>query len=123
MADHKQAAVDFLQMVVAGDIEKAYEKYVDMKGKHHNSFTPAGFPALQKGMLENHAQFPDKKITIQHVVGEGDWVSVHSHVVLKAGELELGTMHLIHFRDGKMVEMWDLGQQMPKDSPNKDGMF
>ena len=38
MGDYKKAAVDFLQRIVAGDIDGAYQKYVDMKGKHHNRF-------------------------------------------------------------------------------------
>ena len=75
MSDYKKAAVEFLQMVVAGDIEKAYEKHVDMTGKHHNSFCPAGFEGLKKGMIENDAQFTHKKITVKHVLGDGDLVS------------------------------------------------
>ena len=59
-ADRKQAAVRFLELVVAGQIETAYQKYVDSGGRHHNPFFPAGFPALQKAMIENHVQFPSK---------------------------------------------------------------
>ncbi len=123
MSNLKQTAVDFLQMVVAGDIEKAYEKYVDMNGKHHNPFTPAGFPALKKGMMENDAKFPHKAFTVKHVVGEGDWVTVHSHLVLKAGELELTTVHLLKFGNGKIVELWDVAAPIPAECPNKDGLF
>jgi predicted SnoaL-like aldol condensation-catalyzing enzyme len=123
MSDHKQAAVDFLRMVVAGEIEKAYQKYVDMSGMHHNSFCPAGFEGLKKGMIENDAQFPSKKFTVKHVLGDGNMVSVHSHLVLKLGELELATTHLLRFENGKIVEFWDLAMPIPKDLPNKDGMF
>jgi predicted SnoaL-like aldol condensation-catalyzing enzyme len=80
MNDHKKDAVDFLQMVVAGDIEKAYKKYVDMSGKHHNSFCQTGFEGLKKGMIENEDQFPNKKFTVKHVLGDSDLVSVHSHL-------------------------------------------
>ncbi|MBI1743628.1 hypothetical protein HYR54_11280 [Candidatus Acetothermia bacterium] len=58
--DRKQVAVKFLQLVVAGQIDEVYRKYVDLRGKHHNPFFPAGFPALQKAMIENHVQFPSK---------------------------------------------------------------
>lgn len=27
------------------------------------------------------------------------------------------------FRDGLIVEEWDVGQQVPKESPNRHGMF
>ncbi len=121
--DIKKAGVDFLEMVVAGDIEKAFEKYVDMNGKHHNPFTPAGFPALRKGMKENDVQFPHKKFEIQHVLGDGDLVSVHSRLVLKPCELELATTHLLRFQGDKIVEMWDCAQPVSADSPNQDGLF
>ncbi|CAG0950495.1 hypothetical protein GPROT1_00049 [Gammaproteobacteria bacterium] len=68
----KQAAVQFLQLVAAGRIDEAYQKHVDMQGKHHNPFFPAGFPALRKAMNENHVQFPDKQLTVKNVLGVGD---------------------------------------------------
>jgi predicted SnoaL-like aldol condensation-catalyzing enzyme len=110
-------------MVVAGDIEKAFEKYVDMGGKHHNSFCPAGMVALKKGMMENETQFPNKKLKVKHILGDGDFVSVHSHLLLKPGELELATNHLVRFENEKIVEFWDMANPIPKDLPNEDGMF
>lgn len=44
---NKQSAVEFLNMVIAGQIPEAYEKHIDMEGKHHNAFTPAGLTALE----------------------------------------------------------------------------
>jgi predicted SnoaL-like aldol condensation-catalyzing enzyme len=123
MGRNKDAATDFLKMVVAGDIERAFAKHVDMKGKHHNIYTPAGLAALKKGMIENEVQFPNKKFDIKHVVEEGDMVAVHSHLALKTGELELGVLHWLRFEGDKIVEFWDLAQQVPKDLVNKDGMF
>ncbi len=82
---HKQAAVQFLELIVAGKIDEAYRKYVDLRGKHHNPFFPAGFPALKKEMIENHAQFPNKQLTVKNVLGDGDLVAVHSHIVMRPG--------------------------------------
>jgi predicted SnoaL-like aldol condensation-catalyzing enzyme len=56
-------------------------------------------------------------------MGEGDMVAVHSHVVLKAGDLGVATLHLFRFEDGKIVELWDFGQPIQADSPNSDGPF
>jgi len=120
---HKEAAVQFLQLVTEGRIDKAYQMYADMAGRHHNAYYPAGFPALQKGMIENQAQFPNKQFTIKHVLGEGDLVAVHSHVVLTPAEPGFSMVHLLRFQGNKIVEMWDVGQAVPKDSPNKDGAF
>ena len=119
----KQAAVKFLQFVVAGRIDEAYQKYVDMQGKHHNPFFPAGFPALKKAMIENHAQFPTKQLSVKNVLGDDDLVAVHSHIVLRPGETGVAAVHLFRFQGDRIVEMWDCGQPVLADSPNEDGMF
>ncbi len=119
----KQIAVQFLHLVDAGQIDEAYRKYVDIRGKQHNPFFPAGFPALQRAMIENHIQFPNKKLTIKNVLGDGDLVAVHSHIVLRPGETGVVAVHLFRFQSDKIVEMWDCSQPVPADSPNKDGAF
>ncbi len=121
--DHKRAAVQFLQMVVTGQIEGAYRQYVDIGGKHHNSFFAAGFRALRQGMMDNYIQFPNEQITIKHVLGDGDLVAVHSNIVFNAGEPGIAAVHLFRFGGNKIVEMWDVGQAVPADSPNTDGAF
>ncbi len=123
LEERKKAAVDFLNLVVAGQIEEAYRKHIDLGGKHHNAYTPAGFPALKKGMMENHAQFPQKKFDIKRVLADGDLVATHSHVVLRPGELELSVVHMFRFQGDKIVELWDCAQQVPADSTNQDGLF
>lgn len=120
---HKNAALEFLRLVIAGRIDEAYQRHVDMRGKHHNLFFPAGFPALKKGMLDNHAQFPNKQITVKHLLGDGDRVAVHSNIVLKPGEKGIAAVHLFRFEGDRIVEMWDIGQPVPADSPNQDGAF
>jgi len=32
-------------------------------------------------------------------------------------------VHVFRFHSDKIVEMWDCGQPVPVDSPNKDGVF
>ncbi len=123
LGGHKQAAVQFLELVETGRIDEAYQKYVALDGKHHNPFFPAGFPALQKAMIENHAQFPNKQLTVKNVLADGDLVAVHSHIVLRPGETGIVVVHLFRFHGDKIVELWDCGQPVPADSPNKDGVF
>ncbi len=120
---NKQAAVEFLRLGTEGHVDEAYQKYVDMQGKHHNPFFPAGFAALKKGMIDNHIQFPNKQLIVEHVLGDGDLVAIHSHVVLSPGEKGVATVHLLRFHENKIVELWDFGQPVPSDSPNQDGIF
>ncbi len=118
---NKELAVNFLQLVVAGNIDEAYQKYVDMDGKHHNAFFRAGFPALQAAMKEDQARSPHKQITIVSVLGDGDRVAVHSH--LRRGSDDMAVVHLFRFKEGRIVELWDCGQVLPQEIPNQDGAF
>jgi predicted SnoaL-like aldol condensation-catalyzing enzyme len=120
---HKEQAVDFLQLVVAGKINEAYESYVNMHGKHHNPYFSGEFNSLKKGMLENHAQFPNKRLMVKNVLGDGDLVAIHSHLIFTAGEPGMATVHIFRFEEGKIVEMWDIGQAIPVESPNRMGAF
>ncbi|HEY4336797.1 MAG TPA: ester cyclase [Puia sp.] len=120
---NKQSATDFLELVIAGQIDHAYEKYVDMSGKHHNTFTPPGFLALREGMKDAHVKFPNKEFSIQHVVGEDELVAVHSHLILEKNKTDLAVLHLFRFKAEKIAELWDLSQALSADSPNKDGAF
>jgi predicted SnoaL-like aldol condensation-catalyzing enzyme len=119
----KQIAVEFLEMVGAGKIDDAYREYADPNGKHHNPFFAPGFTALREAMKENALQFPAMRLTVKNVIGDGDLVAIHSHVVLRPGEPGLATMHLFRFKGNKIVEIWDIGQPVPADSTNQDGMF
>ncbi len=123
MPTNKERAVDFLKLVVSGRIEEAYGKYVDMAGKHHNAFFPAGFDSLRTAMIGNRTQFPDKKYEVRNAIAEDDLVAVHAHLTLSPREKGMVVVHIARFSGDRIVEIWDCGQQLPADSRNLDGPF
>ena len=38
-------------------------------------------------------------------------------------DLECAVVHILRFEEGKIAEMWDVGQEIPRDCPNQLGMF
>jgi len=121
--ERKRVALKFLQLIVAGQIDEAHERYVLPHAKHHNPLFAAGFPALREAMKENHAQFPNKRFTVKNALGDGDLVAIHSHIVARPGEAGYIAVHLLRFNNKKIAEMWDCIEAIPEDSPNKDGAF
>jgi len=119
----KEIATQFLNMVIAGQIDEAYQKFVDMAGKHHNVYFPAGFTVLRDAMKENHGLFPNKKFVIKQVIAEGDLVATHSELTFDEEKPKMSVVHMFKFKGNKIIEMWDVGQQIPIDMPNKDGAF
>jgi predicted SnoaL-like aldol condensation-catalyzing enzyme len=120
---HKESALDFLNLIVAGEIDEAYDKYINMYGKHHNVNYSAEFSSLKKGMIENHAQFPNKRLMVKNVLGDGNLVAIHSNIIMKMGEPGIAVVHIFRFEEGRIIEMWDIGQVVPIDSPNRLGAF
>jgi predicted SnoaL-like aldol condensation-catalyzing enzyme len=119
----KESAIDFISLVVAGNIDEAYDNYVNMHGRHHNVYYAADFASLKQGMIENHTQFPNKRLMVKNVLGDGNLVAIHSNIILKAGEPGISVFHLFRFENGRIVEMWDVGQPVPINSPNMIGAF
>ncbi len=119
----KEKALSFQNMIVSGKVREAYEAFVSEDFRHHNVHTKAGREALLKGMEENAGQFPDKVFEVQRVVEEGDLIVIHSRMHLAPEGPELAPVHIYRFEGGLIVEMWDVGQAVPKESFNEDGAF
>ncbi len=120
---HKESALEYLRLVTGGKIREAYAAFISPNFRHHNAYFPGDRQSLLEGMEGNQANFPDKLFKVHRAIAEGDLVSVHSHVTLLPGQLELATVHIFRFEGDLIAEMWDLGQQIPEDSPNQNGMF
>ena len=116
-------AVSFLQLASSGKVREAFEKYTGNGFRHHNPFFEGSAEALQAGMEENARQSPDKVFTILRTVSEGDFVVTHSHVQQNPDQRGAVVVHTFRFENGRIVELWDVGQPIPESSPNQNGMF
>lgn len=124
MTDNNTArAIDFLRLASSGHVEEAYRNYISADFRHHNPYFQGDAATLKAAMVENVRQFPDKSIDIYHALEEGPLVAVHACVHFKPGDLGVATIHLFRFEGDRIVELWDVGQAMPEESPNQYGMF
>jgi predicted SnoaL-like aldol condensation-catalyzing enzyme len=118
----KGIAISFLALVVAGEVKQAYDDHIDIHFRHHNPFFMGDTASLKAGMEENERNQPGKKLIVHHAIEEDGLVAIHSHLVVKA-EMELAVVHIFRFQDDKIVELWDIAQQVPKEMCNQFGMF
>jgi predicted SnoaL-like aldol condensation-catalyzing enzyme/predicted enzyme related to lactoylglutathione lyase len=119
----KEAAVSYLRLASSGKVREAYDAYVGPNFRHHNPYFKGDAQALMAAMEENATMFPDKVLEVQHALEDGDFVAVHSRSQLKPGDLGVATVHIFRFDGDHIVELWDVGQAVPEDSPNENGMF
>jgi predicted SnoaL-like aldol condensation-catalyzing enzyme len=119
----KETAVDFLTRIVAGDIRGAYQDHVGEGFRHHNPYFPGDADSLRKGMEEDEARNPGKKLEVRIALQDGNDVAVHSRLRRPGGEPEIAVVHLFRFEKGKIAELWDVAMIAPKEIVNKNGMF
>ena len=124
MADsNKDAAISFLKLAASGKVREAYSRFVGPEFRHHNPFFEGSAEALMAGMEENALQNPNKVLEVKRAIAEGEFVAVHSHVRQKPDDPGAAVVHIFRFENDRIVELWDVGQPMPKESPNQYGMF
>lgn len=120
---HRIAAESFLKLVSSGEVRQAFDTYIGKGFRHHNAYFPADANALMKGMEDNARQNPQKRIEIKQTIEEADHVAVFSHVRHNPSEPGYALVHIFRFAGDRIVEMWDVAQEVPASSPNTNGMF
>jgi predicted SnoaL-like aldol condensation-catalyzing enzyme len=74
-------------------------------------------------MQENADKFPDKSLRVVKVLEDGDHVATFAAVRRAPGQSEVAVVHIFRFEDDRIAELWDVGQEVPRDSPNELGVF
>jgi predicted SnoaL-like aldol condensation-catalyzing enzyme len=120
---HKESALGFLNSVASGQVREAYELYVGPGFKHHNPYFRGDAASLKEGMAQNARKNPNKVLEIQTAIEEGDRVAVFSRVRQEPKDKGGAVVHIFRFNDGRIVEFWDIGQAVPEDTVNENGMF
>lgn len=125
MADDvlKKAAIDFMTLVAQGKVSEAYECHVAAGFRHHNPNFPGDAASLKKAMQDNADRNPDKVLEIQRTLREGDLVAIFSRVRQTPDDLDGALVHIFRFENDRIAELWDIGQAVPANMANENGMF
>jgi predicted SnoaL-like aldol condensation-catalyzing enzyme len=119
----KEIAVSFLQLVSSGEVIKAYQRYIGPDFRHHNPFFRGDADSLMLAMEENAINNPHLSLEVKRVIEEGDTVVVYSHIKQNQDDLGVAVVHIIRFNNHQIAEIWDIGQPIPENSPNENGVF
>lgn len=120
---NKEIAVAFLRLTASNEVREAYALYVHLDFIHHNPYFLGDRESLLTGMEENATLHPEKTLDVKFALEDGDMVSVYTHIKQKVEERGYAVFHLFRFVDGKIIEMWDVSQEIPFESKNENGMF
>ena len=119
----KESAINFLTLVASGNIHSAYQQYVGPGFRHHNPHFRGDVESLRAAMEENAKMAPGKILEVKQALQDGDRVATFSWIRQQPEEIGWAVVHIFRFEHGKIVELWDVGQAIPAESPNENGMF
>ncbi len=117
----KETAISFLQLAGTGRVEEAFDQCTSTDFFHHNQYFQGNREALKRAMEDAHQSSPNKSIEIKYCYTDENTVITHSLVTKR--NMKIAVVHIFRFNADKIVELWDLGQPIEKDSPNENGLF
>lgn len=89
----------------------------------HSSLAEPGVAALKAWLDMVRVQSPEARQTIHRMFADGAHVTTHVHVVRWPGDPGLAVCDIFRCADGKVVEHWDVIQEIPENPVNPNGMF
>jgi len=103
--------------------EEAVAKYLGLNYRQHNPGAgdgPEPFIETVKRFAQN---FPDLRMGPKRIIAEGDIVVLHSHLIPKPGDRGTAVVDIFRLENGKIVEHWDVVQEVPEKTANNNTMF
>ena len=104
------------------DFEEA-KKYFGPKYIQHNPTAPDGIEGFGMFVKFLKEKFPNSHSEIKRVFADGDYVIVHVHAVREPGTRGAAIVDIFRLENGKVVEHWDVRQDIPEKAANDNGMF
>lgn len=123
-AKNKAIAIDFFTVAfVKKDVKGAFDKYIGEKYIQHNPNVPDGkekpIEYLSQWLKEN----PQASCEIKRVIAEGNLVVIHSHWKDSPEKPGQAGVDIFRIENGKIVEHWDVLQDVPAKSANDNTVF
>jgi predicted SnoaL-like aldol condensation-catalyzing enzyme len=123
MEANKKVVLDFYEQGLNKKDYEAAAKYFGHKYVQHNPGAPDGFEGFRTFVNFLREKFPDSHSEIKRSFADGDYVILHVHAVREPGTRGRAIVDIFRLEEGKIVEHWDVAQDIPEKMPHDNGMF
>ena len=123
MEANKKAVVEFYDAAINQKDFDAAAKFLGPRYIQHNPRAKDGPEGLKAFLAFLREKFPDYHSDIKRVFADGDYVILHVHNVPTPGARGNAIVDIFRLENGKIVEHWDVRQEIPEQSANSNTMF
>jgi predicted SnoaL-like aldol condensation-catalyzing enzyme len=123
MDANKKVVVEFYDAAINQKNFEAASKFLGPRYTQHNPRAADGPEGLKAFLAFLREKFPDYHSEIKRVFADGDYVILHVHNVPTAGSRGNAIIDIFKLENGKIVEHWDVRQEIPEQAANANTMF
>jgi predicted SnoaL-like aldol condensation-catalyzing enzyme len=123
MEANKKTVLEFYEAGLNKKDFEAASKYFGPKYIQHNPGAPDGIEGFKSFLAFLRDKFPNSHSEIKKVFAEGEFVILHVHAVRELGTRGRAIVDIFRLENGKIVEHWDVAQDIPEKMPHNNGMF
>jgi predicted SnoaL-like aldol condensation-catalyzing enzyme len=120
---NKQTVRAFYEAAINRKDFDAAAKFLGARYKQHNPRAADGAEGLKSYLQFMKEKMPNSHSEIKQVFADGDYVILHVHAVREPGTLGQAIVDIFRLEKGKIVEHWDVIQDVPEKPANNNGMF
>jgi predicted SnoaL-like aldol condensation-catalyzing enzyme len=120
---NKKVVIDFYEKGLNQKDYEAAAKYFGPRYIQHNPTAPDGPEGFRRLVTLLKEKFPNSHSEIKRVIAEGDYVVLHVHSVREPGQRGRAIVDIFRLENGKIVEHWDVIQEVPETAANSNTMF
>ncbi|GAA3815947.1 hypothetical protein GCM10022403_056810 [Streptomyces coacervatus] len=121
---NKRVAVAFLDLAFnKKQPQEAADRYVGAQFIQHNPLSADGTGPFVAYVTWRTTLSPELKFDFKRVFGEKDLVAVHYKRTYDSADRGAAVMDIFRFENGRIVEHWDVIQDIPETSANDNTMF
>jgi predicted SnoaL-like aldol condensation-catalyzing enzyme len=121
---NKRTVVDFFDLAVNQKrLDEAMQRCIGPTYTQHNPEIADGRDGLAAFIRELTTQFPDFTVKVIRSMAEGDLVAAHVYATRAPGDRGVVSMDMFRLENGRLVEHWDVIQEIPETAANSNGML
>ena len=120
---NKRIATEFYDAAINRKDFAAASQYLGGNYRQHNPTAADGADGLRAFIDFLKMRYPNQRGEIKRVIAEGDLVMLHVHSTRGDETPGRAIVDIFRIENGKVVEHWDVIQDIPATPANQNGMF